>query len=206
MSEARASSEAGDWETLFWTVFRLSTNPIALHDRQRRVVEPNAAMEALLGGSRDEIVGRKIDDFLPPDERATSESDWRQLWEVGNYSGKRMALRLDGTPVSVHYAGRVCQVGGRRLALIVLVEAHVEDQQVGSRTQGVLTAREREVLRLVALGYSSPKIAEQLVISTATVRTHVRNAMRKTGARTRAQLVAMALADRHIDPRSRAPA
>ena len=42
------------------------------------------------------------------------------------------------------------------------------------------------------------QIAEQLVISPETVRTHVRNAMAKTGARTRAQLVAMALTDRHM--------
>ena len=53
-------------------------------------------------------------------------------------------------------------------------------------------------MSLVALGNTSLQIAEQLVISPETVRTHVRNAMAKTGARTRAQLVAMALTDRHM--------
>jgi DNA-binding CsgD family transcriptional regulator len=55
------------------------------------------------------------------------------------------------------------------------------------------------VLALVALGHTSAQIAEQLVISSETVRTHVQHAMAKTGARTRAQLVAMVLTDRHIE-------
>jgi len=42
------------------------------------------------------------------------------------------------------------------------------------------------------------EIAEHLVISKETVRTHVRNAMGKTGAKTRAQLVALALTDRAL--------
>jgi PAS domain S-box-containing protein len=203
--QAHSEAGAGDggWEDLFWTVFGLSTNPIALHDRQRVMLEPNAAMWELLGGSRDEIVGRKIDDFLPLEERATSASDWRQLWEVGNYTGDRHVVRLDDAPVFVQYAGRICKVSGRRFAVIVLLETQLEDQLIASRARGALTAREREVLHLIALGYSGPQIAEKLVISYDTVRTHARNAMAKTGARTRAQLVAMALADRHIDPGTR---
>ena len=46
-------------------------------------------------------------------------------------------------------------------------------------------------------GETGPEIAEQLHISHATVRTHVRNAMAKVGARSRAHLVAKALGDGH---------
>ena len=52
-------------------------------------------------------------------------------------------------------------------------------------------------MRLVAAGQTGPEIAEQLHISHATVRTHVRNAMAKVGARSRAHLVAKALGDGH---------
>jgi DNA-binding CsgD family transcriptional regulator len=63
---------------------------------------------------------------------------------------------------------------------------------------GDLTPREREIVRLVALGQTSPQIADELFISAATVGTHVRNAMVKAGARTRAHLVAMSLAEKNL--------
>jgi DNA-binding NarL/FixJ family response regulator len=55
-----------------------------------------------------------------------------------------------------------------------------------------LTAREREVVALVARGLSNAEIAEQLVISPKTAKTHVSHAMVKVGARHRAQLVVLA--------------
>lgn len=56
----------------------------------------------------------------------------------------------------------------------------------------VLTEREREVMALVAGGFSNDEIAEQLFISPATARTHVSRAMIKLGARNRTQLVVLA--------------
>src|ERR671917_121662 len=56
-----------------------------------------------------------------------------------------------------------------------------------------LSAREREILGYLADGLSGAAIAEQLVLSPETVRTHVRNAMEKLGASTRSQAVALAL-------------
>jgi DNA-binding NarL/FixJ family response regulator len=52
-----------------------------------------------------------------------------------------------------------------------------------------LTPREAEVLRLIAAGMSNAEIAAQLVISDATVKTHVNHLFAKTGARDRAQAV-----------------
>jgi DNA-binding NarL/FixJ family response regulator len=56
----------------------------------------------------------------------------------------------------------------------------------------VLTDREREVVGLVAEGLSNDEIAERLIMSAATARTHVSRAMIKVGARDRAQLVVFA--------------
>ncbi|GEK81370.1 response regulator [Agrococcus baldri] len=55
-----------------------------------------------------------------------------------------------------------------------------------------LTEREREVVGLVAEGLSNQEIAERLVLSPATARTHVSRSMIKLGARDRAQLVVFA--------------
>jgi len=56
-----------------------------------------------------------------------------------------------------------------------------------------LTEREREIVALVATGRSNEEIAAELVVSPATVRTHVSRAMVKLGARDRAQLVVFAI-------------
>jgi DNA-binding NarL/FixJ family response regulator len=55
-----------------------------------------------------------------------------------------------------------------------------------------LTEREREVVGLVAVGLANDEIADRLVVSPATVRTHVSRAMTKLHARDRAQLVVFA--------------
>ena len=55
-----------------------------------------------------------------------------------------------------------------------------------------LTPREREVLRLLAGGARGTEVAERLGLSGETVRTHIRNAMRKLGARTRIHAAVLA--------------
>ena len=60
------------------------------------------------------------------------------------------------------------------------------------RLQRVLTEREFEVLQMVARGMSNAEIAEELVISPATAKTHVAHLLTKLDARDRIQLVIMA--------------
>jgi DNA-binding NarL/FixJ family response regulator len=66
-------------------------------------------------------------------------------------------------------------------------------------TAPVLSAREREVLDLLARGLTGDDAAGQLFLSPLTVRTHVRNAMRKLGAHTRVHAITLALQQGEID-------
>jgi DNA-binding CsgD family transcriptional regulator len=60
-----------------------------------------------------------------------------------------------------------------------------------------LTAREQEIVRLIAAGASNPEIAQQLFLSRKTVERHVSNVLRKVGARNRAELAARVRALEH---------
>jgi DNA-binding NarL/FixJ family response regulator len=69
-----------------------------------------------------------------------------------------------------------------------------------ARRQAALTEREREVMALAGAGLSNEEIAERLVVSPATARTHVSRAMVKLGARDRAQLVVFAYESGLVSP------
>ena len=62
-----------------------------------------------------------------------------------------------------------------------------------------LTPREREITALLATGLDGREIADQLALSPETVRTHIRNAMERVGARTRAHLIAIAVREQLIE-------
>ena len=65
-----------------------------------------------------------------------------------------------------------------------------------------LTSREREVVALVAHGLSNDEIADVMVVSPTTAKTHVSRAMIKLGARDRAQLVVFAYQTGLVTPRA----
>ncbi|GAA4610720.1 response regulator transcription factor [Actinoallomurus liliacearum] len=83
------------------------------------------------------------------------------------------------------------------LAIRALITRFLTSPEPGVRTApperlAALTAREREVMALAAEGLSNGEIAEGLVVSPLTVRTHLHRAMAKLDARDRAQLVVIA--------------
>ncbi|PRX95710.1 response regulator transcription factor [Allonocardiopsis opalescens] len=107
-------------------------------------------------------------------------------------------LVKDSEPAEVLQAVRVVAEGQSLLSPSVtrrVVASFTADRARRSRPHpelGRLTEREREVLALVGEGLSNDEIAERLVLSPATARTHVSRAMVKLHARDRAQLVVFA--------------
>jgi len=187
------------WERLFWLVFRRSSNAILLVDDERRVVEVNEPALALVGRSRADLIGNSIVDVIDPSERAESALQWQAFLHSGEYTGERDLLRADGAKVPIDFAARLATVDGRRLAIYVMLGKNgsrpvpAAARSPSRSSTRPLTRREREVVTLIAMGRETAQIAQELHVSQETVRTHVRNAMAKLGAHTRAQLVAIAL-------------
>jgi DNA-binding NarL/FixJ family response regulator len=115
----------------------------------------------------------------------------------GLRSGASGFLVKDTEPVELVRAVRTVAAGESLLsprATRRLIEEYAMRAKPNERSAdlGVLTDREREVMAHVAGGLSNDEIAEVLMISPATARTHVSRSMIKLGARDRAQLVMLA--------------
>jgi DNA-binding NarL/FixJ family response regulator len=90
-------------------------------------------------------------------------------------------------------------------ALIADVASRPAPRRSSPEELAELTAREREVTALVATGLDNRQIAQQLVISPATAKTHVSRAMRKLHAPDRSQLVVLAYQTGLVVPDGRVP-
>ncbi|GAA2238427.1 response regulator transcription factor [Kitasatospora cystarginea] len=107
-------------------------------------------------------------------------------------------LLKDTPPAELVAAIRVIARGEALLAPAVtkrLIKQFARMPEMGRRPTTGLTAitdREREVLELVGRGLSNQEIADRLVVSPATVKTHVGRLLAKLDARDRAQLVIVA--------------
>jgi DNA-binding NarL/FixJ family response regulator len=112
-------------------------------------------------------------------------------------SGAAGFLVKDTKPTELIEAVRVVAGGDALLSpsitqrLIAEFAARAKEPPASSALEE-LTEREREVMALAAGGLSNEEIANRLVVSTATAKTHVSRAMVKLGARDRAQLVVLA--------------
>ena len=189
----------GEWAGLFSMAFKQSRNAMVLLDGNRRHVDTNGAYVKLLGYRREDIVGRPIYRLVVGGPLA-SPSEWRAALATYQFTGEAELRAADGGSVAVQYAATTEVVTGRRLVLFVALSS----SRWGPRFRRTLppehepqklSNREREIIRLVALGSTGPEIADELRIAHNTVRTHTRNAMEKVGARSRAHLVAKALGE-----------
>jgi DNA-binding NarL/FixJ family response regulator len=113
-------------------------------------------------------------------------------------AGARGFLLKSTEPADLMRAVRVVADGEALLSpsatrrLIMEFASQPQPQVPSAEQLDELTAREREVIALVAAGLRNDEIAEHFVISPATVKTHVSRSLRKLDARDRAQLVAIA--------------
>lgn len=102
----------------------------------------------------------------------------------GNYAQAVLQVANGGASITPNLARRLLQRFDARHA--------VETKRRPTDDADCLSAREKEILRMVASGYTSAEIGVRLAISGMTVNTHIRNIYRKLQVRTRAQAVRFA--------------
>jgi two-component system, NarL family, response regulator NreC len=107
-------------------------------------------------------------------------------------AGARSYVLKEAEPAELLQAFRLAVSGGRylhpRLGALM-----VTGEQVATEGAGVaLSEREREVVRLIALGHTNPEIAEQLHVAERTIKTYRARAVEKLGVSSRAEISAYA--------------
>jgi len=175
---------------------------MCLADDARHIVDVNGACLQLLGYRRADVVDRPMYEFVAGEPIMTPRQ-WAEALARRRFTGEGEMVRADGATVRVQWGATTELVTGRRLVLVVALS--ISGRGRGLRPArpapeascGPLSDREREIVRLVAMGSTGPEIADELQISHNTVRTHLGNSMKKVGARSRAQLVAKALGEGH---------
>jgi DNA-binding NarL/FixJ family response regulator len=128
----------------------------------------------------------------------TGSSDEELLFS-GLDSGARGYALKEGTPTELTGALTTVAAGG------TYVDPRLRSALLSGRsTQRVpaLSKREREIIELLAQGLNGEQVAERLVLSSETVKTHIRNAMGKLEASTRVHAIAIALREGFISPPS----
>jgi PAS domain S-box-containing protein len=169
--------------------------PASLHDLEGRFVHMNAAAERASGKSNAQMLGRHLTTLLPAAVRENVNAQFRRAIEFG--------APTDFETVFVDASGQVRGVRAQQLplrdgdtivgALILAFDVRQPPiELIGLAPQPRLTARQRQILDLVASGLSTSEIANELTLSTETVRNHLRSVFRELHAHTRVEAIVAA--------------
>jgi PAS domain S-box-containing protein len=178
-------------------VFRQSAVPTVIVDDERRLLEANRAALKALAGTIEELRQLRIEDMTPPHRRGALESNWAQMLENGAVMSYEVVSPA-GSYLGMSYYGMADVLPARHLVAFAPAGWSTTDPTGERRGNELelgtpLTGRERQVLELAADGLNGPSIAKELVLSTATVRTHFAHIYRKLGVPDRAAAVAKAM-------------
>jgi DNA-binding CsgD family transcriptional regulator len=148
--------------------------------------------------------GKRLELMLPSSEREKLDSSWARLTRDGAGVGSLPMLVPERAIVRVDFCALANVLPGAHLVMWAPAKWAAAD--LGAMTEDVstkadsLSARESEVLALLAGGANLKEIAEALSLSPSTVKTHLRNAVQRLSARHRAHAVAIVLRTGAVDP------
>ena len=162
---------------------------VVVADDDRRFVHANTAACDQLGIDHDDLIGMRVEEITgtPPDQVAEA---WRRFREAGVQVGTFPVPNPVGSR-NVPFISIADVAPGRHVAIFI--------PNHDSGDWKPLSQREREVVALVAGGATGREVGEELSVTSATVETHIRNAMRRLGARNRSHLVTLAILRHEIE-------
>ena len=132
----------------------------------------------------------------------TGSDDRETLREALDSGARGLALKA-GAHQELSEAVRTIASGGTHVD--PRLSTQLAAAAASSGQAGGPSPREREILQLLATGLTGEEVAERLMLSATTVQTHIRNAMRKLGARTRVEAITLSLAHGYIRLPAAAP-
>jgi DNA-binding CsgD family transcriptional regulator len=176
-------------------IFDRSPVPLVMSDDGRRYVDVNAPARLAFRLSLAEMRSYRLDDLTPRPRLQNLVAAWTRLLENGCVAGRGEIAGRDGSRLPVVYVGVANVLPGRHVIAFEPAgwpegELDVFGQGQMEAPTATLTGREREVLQLAAEGLSAPAIGRRLVLSPATVRTHLRHIYEKLDVGDRAAAVA----------------
>ncbi len=167
---------------------------MVLMDGERRYVDANRPARLAFRLSLDELRGRAVDDLTPLELSGVVEEAWAALLTNGYVTGR--VADADGCRLEIVFCAVADALPGLHAGAFAPAnwpEDELDRQAKHNSDPPPLTARETEVLTLAADGRSGPEIAEDLVLSPATVKTHFANIHEKLDVPNRTAAVARAL-------------
>lgn len=167
--------------------------PILLLDDKRRYVDANGPALKALGLSPAELRRLRLDDLAPRYLLPQLEGGWRRLMANGSLVAHELAQPGGDSYLGLTSYAMANVLPGCHLLAFMPGQPSQNGASAAPVASQALTPREIEVLQLAAGGLNGPDIAEALVLTAATVRTHFTNIYRKLGVRDRAAAVAKAM-------------
>ncbi len=145
----------------------------------------NPAAERLLG----KVQGRHFTEVVGPEDRTRARELFARkvLGTVSATETTGVLISSEGTRVGVEISAVPLAGGDRVVGVFGLLTGHEEES---SAPPAHLTPRQVEVLRLLEHGRSTKQIAQELHLSTDTVKNHVRHLLRALGVHSRLEAVA----------------
>jgi PAS domain S-box-containing protein len=206
----RLEEPSGKQEDTFRALVENSLDGIVILGSELEVIYENPSAAQILGYESGEFLGKDALGLIHPDDMSKTAHRLTKLVQTpGDTARAQLRVRhKDGT-------WRVVDVVANNLLHNPAVKGIIIDIREISRRfrdEGAwvevaaasamakeyhLTESEHRVLTLITEGQSNPQIAEQLVVSTSTVRFHVSSILRKLGVTSRAEAAAIAVR-RHL--------